>query len=82
MKQWTRQPDFIRLIHSYGFWLSIAGVTAVVMGSNLTELEQQWEFRTVDTIMDNFLYAGGTGRIYRTAFVGAYLFCLLRSMLL
>lgn len=58
MKQWTRQPDFIRLIHSYGFWLSIAGVTAVVMGSNLTELEQQWEFRTVDTIMDNFLYGG------------------------
>ena len=52
MRQWTRQPDFIRLIYSYRFWLSIAGVTAVVMGSNLTEIEQQWQFLRLYTVMD------------------------------
>ena len=58
MKQSMFRQDLFRLIHSYGFWFSIAGSVAVVLCSNLPEVLEDPEFLAVDTIMDDFLYGG------------------------
>lgn len=58
MKQSMYRSDMFRLIHSYEFLFSIAGIVVIVLLSNVSEVLEYQEFLAVDTIMDNFLYGG------------------------
>ncbi|MCM1258381.1 MAG: hypothetical protein NC307_11085 [Roseburia sp.] len=58
MRQSMYRSDVFRLVHGRDFWISIAGVVAIVLFSNLSEIPKTLEFVAVDYLMDNFLYGG------------------------
>lgn len=58
MKRSIYRSDMFRLVHSNKFLFSIAGIVAIVLLSNVSEVLECQEFLAVDTIMDNFLYGG------------------------